>query len=81
MKIEILSSMAVLRGISYNELRYYWSLGMLSSRISIFKFLTCDVKGVLRSVDCGICHPFNTTSSDTIILLVLPSYTFTSFPP
>ena len=53
--------------------------GMSSSRVSVFKFLTCDVKGVRHSVDCGHCHPFNTDSLDTIILVVLPSYTFTYF--
>ena len=80
MKMERCSSMAVVHRISYNELRECWPSGVSSSRVSVFKFLTCDIKGIRHSVDCGHHHPFNTASSDTIFLVVLPSYTFTSFP-
>ena len=80
MKMDRCLSMAVVCGISYNELSECWPSGMSSSRVSIFKFLTCDVKGMRHSVDCGHCHPFNIAPSDEIILVVLPSYKFISFP-
>ena len=79
MKTERCSSMAVVLRNSYNELRECWTSGIYSIRVSVFKILTCDVKGMLHSVDCGHHHPFNTASSDTIILVVLPSYTFNHF--
>ena len=71
----------MVRGNSYNELRECWPSGMSSNRVYVFKFLTCGVNGILQSVDCGNPHPFNTTSLDTIILLVLMSNTFISFMP
>ena len=79
MKTERWLIMAVAHGTSYNEFRECWMSGMSSSRVSLFKFLTYDVKGMHHSVDCGYCHPFNTASPDTTILVVFPSYTFTSF--
>ena len=71
--------MVVVHRISYNELRECWPSGVSSSRVSVFKFLTCDIKGVRRSVECGHNHTFNTSSLDTIILVVLPSCTFIYF--
>ena len=66
------ASMLVVCGISYNDLRECWPSGMSSSRVSVFKILACEVKVVSHSVDCGHRHPFNTSSTDTIILVVLP---------
>ena len=80
MKMEICSRMVVVRGISYNKLRECWLLGMSSSRVSVLKFLTCDVKEIYHSINCGHHHPFNTSSPDKITLVVLVSYAFTYFP-
>ena len=79
MKMEICSRMVVVRGISYNKLRECWLSGMYSSRVSVFKFLTCDVKGMSHILHCGYHHSFNTDSLDTRIVVVLSSYMFTSF--
>ena len=80
MKMERFSSMAMVRRISYNELRECCLSGLSISRVSVLKFLTCDVKGMHHSVDFEYRHPFDTASSDTIISVVLLSYTFTYFP-
>ena len=80
MKMERCSSMVVVRGVLCNELRECCPSRLSSSRVSVFKFLTCDVKVMRHSVDCGHCHPFNTASLDKIISVVLLSYTFTYFP-
>ena len=79
MNMERCLSMAVVRGISYNEFIYSWPSWISSSRVYIFKFLTCDIKGMRHSVDCGNRHPFITALSDRVILAVLLLYTFTYF--
>ena len=67
MKMERFSSMAMVRRISYNELRECCLSGLSISRVSVLKILTCDVKGMHHSVDCGHRHPFNIASSGTLI--------------
>ena len=66
MKTERCLSMTVVHGTSYIELRECWLLGMSSSRVSVLKFLTCDVKEIYHSINCGHHHPFNTSSPDKI---------------
>ena len=79
MNTERCSIMVLVRGNSYNELRECWPLGLSISMVSVFKYLTCDIKGIIYRLYCGHCHPFNTASLGTIVLLVLSLYTFTFF--
>ena len=47
---------------------------MSKKRVSVFKVLTCGVRGIRQSVEFEHRHPFNTASSDTILFAVLISY-------
>ena len=44
-----------------NVLRKCWPSRLLSSRVSVFKFLICGVKGVRHILDCGHSHPLKKT--------------------